>query len=151
MKTMNNRPHIGIGGLIFNDKKEILLGQRIASHGELMWGPPGGHLEFGESFENGIIREVWEETAVKIINPQFVCVTNDFFVNEQKHYVSILMMAKFPFDQEIKNCEPDKVKEWQWFALENLPTELFFPLKQFLSNNGYGTQIDQLSLIFQVE
>ncbi len=141
---MNNRPRVGIGALILNHKKEILLGQRLGSHGEYMWGPPGGHLEFGESFENGIIREVWEETAIRIVNPQFICVTNDFFVNEQTHYVSVLMMATFPLDQVIKNCEPHKVKEWEWFALNNLPAELFFPFKQFLSNKGYGIKMDQL-------
>ena len=46
-----NTPRVGVGTLIDNSLNQILLGMRIAGHGKNSFGPPGGHLEFGESFE----------------------------------------------------------------------------------------------------
>lgn len=138
---MTKRPKIGLGILILNINDEILLGKRKASHGEATWGPPGGHLEFGESFEQCAIREVLEETALNIIEPQFLAMTNDFFVEEDKHYVSIFMTAKYPRDQQLRNCEPHKVEQWQWFSLNNLPTDLFLPLKHLVAKQGYGKEL----------
>ncbi len=73
---MTNYPRVGIGIILFNSKNEILLGKRISSHGESTYGNPGGHLEFGETFEECIIREVLEETNLIIKNLEFLAVTN---------------------------------------------------------------------------
>ncbi|AFC72294.1 ADP-ribose pyrophosphatase MutT [Rickettsia rhipicephali str. 3-7-female6-CWPP] len=78
---MTNHLRIGIGILIFNNRNEIC----ISSHGESSYAPVGGHLEFGETFEECAIREVLEETNLIIENPQFIAVTNDIFEKEQKH------------------------------------------------------------------
>ena len=69
-------PRVGIGVLIFKEQK-ILLGKRIMSHGSGTWSPPGGHLEFRESFEECAIREVNEETGLTIITPEFLAVFCD--------------------------------------------------------------------------
>jgi 8-oxo-dGTP diphosphatase len=135
---MNNRPHIGLGVLLFNSNNEILLGKRINSHGELSFGPPGGHLEFGESIEECAIREVFEETSVKIENPEFLAVTNDIFESENKHYLSIFMKASCRQNQEIINCKPHKIIEWKWFAISALPEPLFLPLQQLVEGKAYG-------------
>lgn len=59
-----NTPRVGIGGLIIDEQNTILLGMRQNSHGENTWAPPGGHLEWGESFQKCAIRETYEETAL---------------------------------------------------------------------------------------
>jgi 8-oxo-dGTP diphosphatase len=141
---MSNKPSVGLGVLIFNHKNEILLGKRINSHGDSTWGPPGGHLEFGESFENCAIREVLEETGLKIHSPQFLAITNDIFYKEQKHYVSVFMTADYQSEQIIQNCEPHKTQNWQWFNLSDLPSDLFLPLKQLSSNKSYGRDLFNL-------
>ena len=69
---------VGLGVLLFRGPDEILLGQRLNAHGALTWGPPGGHLEFGESFEACASRECLEEVGVKIQAIEFVALTNDF-------------------------------------------------------------------------
>jgi 8-oxo-dGTP diphosphatase len=127
-------PRVGIGVLIFNAKKELLLGQRQNSHGAHTWSPPGGHLEFGESFEDCAIREVTEETSLCIENPLVVGVTNDIFQAENKHYVSIFLRAAYPETQTVKNNEPHKVISWEWFGRDNLPLNLFLPLANFMAS-----------------
>lgn len=141
---MDKRPFIGIGVLLINNENQILLGKRKNSHGDSYWAPPGGHLEFGESFEDCAVREVLEETALTIEKPKFFSLTNDFFKKEKKHYISIFMLATYPNSQEIKNCEPHKVEEWQWVQLFNLPDNLFLPLKNLVDGKGYGKKLQIL-------
>jgi 8-oxo-dGTP diphosphatase len=54
-----NRPKVGIGVFIFKDGK-FLMGCRKGTHGAGTWSVPGGHLEFGESFEECAEREALE-------------------------------------------------------------------------------------------
>lgn len=135
---MNKIPRVGLGVLIFNKNNEILLGKRVNSHGEASWGPPGGHLEYGESLEQCAIREVFEETGLKVTEPGFLGLTNDVFEQEAKHYVSIFMRVNYPKHQQIQNTEPHKTEEWKWFDWNHLPSNLFLPLKQLKELQSYG-------------
>jgi 8-oxo-dGTP diphosphatase len=129
-------PRVGIGVLIFNAQNELLLGQRQNSHGAHTWSPPGGHLEFGESFEACAIREVTEETSLRIENPLVIGVTNDIFQADNKHYVSIFLRAAYSETQTIINNEPDKTTGWEWFDPGRLPENLFLPLANFIAYRG---------------
>lgn len=130
-----NRPKVGIGVLIFN-KDRLLLGNRQQNQGTNSWGPPGGHLEFGETFEQCALREVKEEIGLTISQPTFIAVTNDIFTEEKTHYVSIFFSARYPVDQPIQNLEPHKAALWQWFSIDALPDALFLPLKNLLQTKG---------------
>jgi len=141
MSLNKQYPRVDLGVLIFNEKKQLLLGQRLNSHGSNSWGPPGGHLEFGETLEECAIREVTEETGLIINSPEFVAITNDIFATENKHYVSIFMKAEYPNDQIIINLEPTKTFSWQWFNLDNLPKNLFLPLNHLLNGMGYAAHL----------
>ncbi|MBU0929712.1 MAG: NUDIX domain-containing protein, partial [Nanoarchaeota archaeon] len=62
---MDKIVRVGVGVYIIKDNK-ILFGKRKGFHGSGTWCPPGGHLEFNESIEECAIREVMEETGIKI-------------------------------------------------------------------------------------
>ena len=135
---MKVRPAVGIGVLIFDDQNRVLLGKRIASHGISSWAPPGGHLEFGETFEECAIREVEEETGLKVKKADFYCLTNDIFKQDGKHYISIFMKIDLPYNQSVCNIEPDKIEEWKWFSLNDLPDQLFVSFQNLINNQMYG-------------
>lgn len=48
------------------------------------WDLPGGHIMINENIIDGLIREVWEETKLIIVNPEEVCKkgTTTFFTAE---------------------------------------------------------------------
>lgn len=127
---MSQNVQVGVGTLILRNNR-ILLGQRMGAHGAETWAPPGGHLEFGEALEDCAIREVLEETALTIDAISKLGVTNDVFEKEQKHYITVFMLAKCD-EGEPQVMEPEKCRQWSWFALDNLPHPLFLPLDNFL-------------------
>ena len=57
MNFSNKRPLIGVGVFICKDDNQILLGQRLNSHGAHTWSLPGGHLKFAEQIEQCAKRE----------------------------------------------------------------------------------------------
>lgn len=117
-------PKVGLGVVIIKDGK-ILLGKRKNAHGEGAWCYPGGHLEFGESWEECARRETIEEAGIKIKNLRFGTVTNDLF-EEHKHYITICMVADWA-SGEVKIMEPDRCEKWGWFRWDKLPKPLFLP------------------------
>jgi 8-oxo-dGTP diphosphatase len=119
-------PRIGVGVMIMNKKREVLLGLRKGSHGSGEWSFPGGHLEFGETIFETAKREVKEETGLNIEKFKLISVADEmrYIKTDNKHYVNIgvegIYQGGIP---EIK--EPDKCEEWRWFKLEKLPAKLF--------------------------
>ena len=47
---------------------------------------PGGHVEPGESFVEAVVREIWEETGLRIENPR-LCGTKQFQTDNGERYV----------------------------------------------------------------
>jgi len=127
------RPGVGVLVILkYNDK--ILLGKRKGSHGHGEWCFPGGHLELNETIEECGKRELLEETGIIIksqsINNQHY--TNDIFIKEKKHYITLY--EKYNVDELLipKLIEPEKCFEWGWFAINNLPEPLFLCVKNYL-------------------
>jgi 8-oxo-dGTP diphosphatase len=59
------RPVLGVGALMFNRGK-ILLVERGREPLKGYWSLPGGVLEAGETLEQGVVREVREETGLEV-------------------------------------------------------------------------------------
>lgn len=125
------RPKVGVGIYLVKNG-EVLVGQRLNAHGEGSWCFPGGHLEFGESWEDCAIREVAEETGLTIGNLAFAGVTNDIFQEENKHYVTIYIRADW-ISGEPEVLEPNKMVRWRWANWDNLPQPLFIPFQNFIA------------------
>jgi len=129
---------VGCGVMILKDGR-VLLGKRHEDpekagselHGEGTWTMPGGKLEWGESFEEGAVREVMEETGMALKDAKVICVNND--KNEHAHFVTIGLFSE-NFEGDPKVMEPDEITEWRWFKLNQLPEKIFLPSKKALEN-----------------
>ncbi|MGA2575555.1 MAG: NUDIX hydrolase [Bryobacteraceae bacterium] len=86
------RPILGIGALIFNRDK-ILLVERGKEPLKGYWSLPGGVLETGETLEQGVIREVREETGLEVkplkVLEIFERIMRDANGDAEYHYVLI--------------------------------------------------------------
>lgn len=143
-----HNPQVGVGVFVFRDGK-FLMQKRQGAHGEGSWSLPGGHLEFGESFEDAAAREVKEETDCEIINVAFGAVTNDIFTYENKHYVTIWMASDWQGNEPTIR-EPEKCAEQEWVDFDSLPEPLFAPWKQLMSSKFYET-VKQYDYIKKME
>ncbi|KAL1807796.1 geranyl diphosphate phosphohydrolase [Daucus carota subsp. sativus] len=137
-------PFVGIGVFVVKGKK-VLMGRRLTSVGHNTFSVPGGHLEFGECFEECAAREVKEETGLDVEKIEFLEVRNSIILNEAKpaHIVSIFMRAALAdADQVPENVEPEKCDGWEWYDWENLPRPLFGSLENYVQSGVKPFPID---------
>ena len=130
---MADRPKVGVGVIVLRNGK-VLLGKRKNAHGEGSWSFGGGHLEFGESWEECAKREMAEECGSTICNVRFGAVTNDIFEKEGKHYITLFVIADHE-SGEPTVLEPDKCERWEWFDWDALPAPLFVPIQNLLKTD----------------
>lgn len=124
-----DRPKVGVGVIIVRNGK-VLLGKRKNAHGEGSWCFPGGHMEAGETLQATAKREVKEETGMSVISITNGPYTNDIFEKEDKHYITLYVIAEVEGDPKV--MEPEKCEEWEWFSWDALPKPLFISLQNLL-------------------
>ncbi|ESZ96329.1 hypothetical protein SBOR_3261 [Sclerotinia borealis F-4128] len=123
------RPLVGLGVFILHPTHPLsthsnpmyLLGHRINSFAANTWGLPGGHLEFGETFEEGASREVLEETGLHIpVNElKFWHARNLVMKEEKTHFVSIFMVGIWDGKGDgPRVMEKEKCRGWKWVGWE---------------------------------
>ncbi len=140
---------VGVSILV-NNGDRFLLNKRVNVHGAGTWGPPSGHFNFGESIENCAKRETKEETGVDIDNIKFRVVTNDFFEQEQKHYITIWVDAEYVAGEPHIGA-PEEESEVDWFSWDALPEPLFLPLQHLLEGKTYPSQTTEEKLGAEAE
>lgn len=124
MELNQEKIKVGVGVMIFKEGK-VLMGKRKGSHGAGEYSFTGGHLEYLESFEECAKRETLEEAGIKINNIKFQLLTTiDRY--SPKYYVHIGMIADWE-SGEPQVLESEKVENWKWYDLNNLPTPIFYP------------------------
>lgn len=126
-------------GLLFEDGKILLIEIRSPVTKKLVWMPPGGGVEFGESLEKALTREFHEETGLDIsvgklvhvnelIESQFHAIEFYYLVNktggnlklgndpEHSAQDQILHNIQFFSEEEINeiNAAPDFLKKDVW-------------------------------------
>jgi len=138
---MEERPKVGLGVVIVNSRGEILVGKRKGSHAQ-KYSIPGGHLDLGETFEAGAIREIKEETDLDVKNPRVIAITNNLetYKEEGKHYISVVLLAD-KYEGDLKLMEPDKCEAWLWIDPKKIPEPHFDASKLgvqcYLKNSFY--------------
>lgn len=98
--------------VILDEQKNILLVKSTYNRFH-PWGLPGGGLEYGEHPEEAVIREVWEETGLRI------CVEKLLLINTLRpdrvgmYYLCRITGGTF--------YPSDEVSEFAYFSLDALP------------------------------
>lgn len=91
-------PLVAVAAVVLDDAGRVLLVKRGRQPAKGLWGLPGGLLDLGEPLQQGVVREVWEETGIEIEIVEWI----DFFEPIERdaagriryHYVVIDFWAR---------------------------------------------------------
>lgn len=104
------------GGMVFNDKKEILF-----IHRNNRWDLPKGQLDKGESFETAAIREVMEETGVEGLEiKKFINKTYHVFKRNGKYKLKVTYWFEMftNYNGKLTPQENEGIKKVKWKNFE---------------------------------
>ena len=111
---------------IINPQGQILLQQRKFPYGK--WGLPGGLMELGESTEETVKREVYEETNLKLgsltlfgvySGKKYLCVAE----NGDEYYVVTTVYTTSEYYGEL-SINDDESLTLDWVSLYDLPENI---------------------------
>ena len=115
-----------VAAAIFNDKGEILLQKRRDVN---KWCVISGHVEFGETIENAILREIEEETTVKANIVRLIGIysspASQTYVYDDKtvQYITSYFEAKL-LGEINSDYTNEETQELKFFKLEDIPKDL---------------------------
>lgn len=112
--------------LIIKNKNKVFMTRRANTHYfNGYYSLPAGHVEDGELPVDAIIREAKEEVGITIAkkNVVFAHALYRTKLDETGDRVDYFFIVE-KYKGELKNCEPDKCDDAQWFALDKLPKKI---------------------------
>ncbi len=119
MKYKN--PRLTVDGAIVQEGT-ILLVKRNITPFKNRWALPGGHVEYGEKVEDASVREVLEETGLKVEIEKLFGVYSDPGRDPRGHTVTIVYLMNI-VGGKLKSG--DDASDARFFELEKLPQLAF--------------------------
>lgn len=122
-----------IAFLSFNNK--VLLIRRVnATFGDGLYSLVGGKVEPGETALQAIKREVHEEVDLEIPESNFELVHTMHRKGTDAEFVALCFKADVTDISHVRNNEPDKHDDVQFFNLHSLPTNIIPAHKQVIES-----------------
>jgi len=109
--------YIGVGGLVINDKNEILVIQEKYFLTKPIWKFPGGLVEAGEDLAIAVVREVKEECGIDCEFISVLCFRHNPNYMYGRGDIYFVMQLK-PITFDIKP-QRDEIADIKWMPLED--------------------------------
>jgi len=143
-------PTIRVSGIIINSQSEILLIKHRKKDREY-WVLPGGHLEYGETIEQGILRELKEETSLNGVFQKIVFLSESIAPDNSRHILNIFCLINITeTNQEIKIAsDEDIITEVKYHKLGEINNLTIYPdiKEQILKNQELNWQNKQIEFL----
>ncbi|MEQ1828138.1 MAG: NUDIX domain-containing protein [Pirellula sp.] len=111
-------PVTAVGGVIANDKDQILLIERARDPGLGKLGMPGGFVDPNESADVALRREIREEVGIDVGNLTYLMTApNTYLYNGVYYPVLDIYFHAFAEPHQIVRPEGTEVSTWLWTEL----------------------------------
>ncbi len=110
------------------DVDKLLLKRATRGISQGRWNAPGGNIEEGETAEECAIREVFEETGLKVSELFDHGNLNFYLDGKNELSVKAHLFSTTDFEGEAKSTEEGEVK---WFDVDDVPLEEMWPDDEF--------------------
>lgn len=129
--SFKNETRIRVNGILNRDEAVLLVQLESPVTNELVWMPPGGGLQFGESMKRCLQREFREETGLEIkvgplcfvnelVKPPFHAVECYFFVKQKGGELHLGSDPELSEDDQL-------LKDLQWISVNKLVNKNVIP------------------------
>ena len=147
IRQQNNQKQIlpAVAAAIFNDKGEILLQKRKDVN---KWCVISGHVEFGETIENAILREIEEETNARAQIVRFIGIYSSpasqtyFYKDKTVQYITSYFEAKLE-DNIAPDFSNNETQELKFFNPANIPDDL-----ALINSNWLTDALSEREIVF---
>jgi len=119
-----NFPLICSDGVILNEGKVLLTKRKIKPFIGY-WTIPGGHIDFGESSQDSLIREIKEETNIDVKVVKLIKIYDNPKRDPWGHIISIAYLCE-PVNTVATFKENDEVESLYWCDINELPDNIGF-------------------------
>lgn len=127
---------IAVHGIIRQHDK-ILVTHRssVNDYKPLQWDFPGGKLEPGETPEQGLEREIQEETSLKVTIDSIDYIFPMLEELPEREYILLVYECQYIGGEITLN--PEEHDEYRWVTFEELPKlDLIHFVRSWVENNG---------------
>lgn len=117
---------VAVGAMMFNDKGELFITKRSQNckNERGHWEIPGGSVQYGETLEDAVKREVKEEYGVDVDIIKQYPASDHIIPADKQHWAPTTFIVKIKNGQTPTIMEPDKCDAIGWFSLRALPSPL---------------------------
>lgn len=126
-------PVASVLAIIPDDKGKILFVKQKTGPYKGWWLLPGGHVKFGETLREAIVREVREETGLVIKVSKLLGVFDVIDTNQNFHFIHTVFLCE-PVGGELK--AGSDASELRWFDPNTLD-KIQIDLKRILKETGF--------------
>lgn len=110
---------VGVGAAIFDQNGRLFITKRgkKAKNERGKWEIPGGSVEYGETLEQALKREILEECGVEIEVLDLLGLCDHIIPEDHQHWVSPTFICKITKGTPTI-IEPEKCDKIGWFTIE---------------------------------
>jgi 8-oxo-dGTP diphosphatase len=104
---------LGVGAVVVDDDKLLVIKDRIWKKYKL----PGGHIDDSENISNALLREVYEETGIKVEFDSIVSLGH--FIPGQFNESNLYVICRAnPLTKEINIQDSEEIIEARWLKID---------------------------------
>lgn len=139
----SGRIRVRASALVLQEGCIVLVQQEVPTRDHLVWIPPGGGIQLGESAEDALVREVFEETGLRVV-PSHLRYVHEFIQGDFHTYELYFICdnaggeLKTGSDPE-HSLQEQLIVDVQWVPVEKLSEIELFP--QFLGEEAANDTI----------